>query len=94
MKSKMLILALVLALLLAVVGAALANGNPTRPREVLSSGASDSAPGDVTLRATLGQPVVGLVASSGGEVTLSQGFWRSGSPPESPYHVYLPLVLR
>ena len=90
MKTKILILALVLALLLAVAGAALANGAPPRPREVLSGGASDSAAGDLTLRATLGQPVVGVVTSGGGDVTLGQGFWHGGGY----YHIYLPLVLR
>ena len=89
MKTNMLILALVLALILAAAGVALANGGLARPREVLSGGASDSAAGDVTLRATLGQPVVGVV--SGGDVTLGQGFWR-GAP--SGYKSYLPLVMR
>jgi hypothetical protein len=46
----------------------------------------------VTLRATLGQPVVGLVAGDGGEITLGQGFWRGGSLPAGQYRVYLPLV--
>jgi hypothetical protein len=89
MKTKMLILALVLALLLGAVGAALANGNPTRPREVLGGGASDSAAGDITLRATLGQPVVGVVSGGSGEVTVRQGFWHGDR-----YRVYVPLVYR
>jgi hypothetical protein len=89
MKTKMLILALVLALILAAAGVALANGGLAWPRQVLSGGASDSAAGDVTLRATLGQPAVGIV--SGGDVTLGQGFWR-GAP--SGYKTYVPLVIR
>lgn len=89
MKTKILMLALLLVLLLVVAGAALANGNPARPREVLGGGASDSAAGDVTLRGTLGQPVVGVVASGGGDVTLAQGFWHPGR-----YRVYLPLIQR
>jgi len=89
MKTNMLILALVLALILAAAGVALANGSLARPREVLGGGASDSAAGDVTLRATLGQPVVGIV--SGGPVTLGQGFWRGAA---SGYNIYLPLVIR
>ena len=92
MKTKILILALVLALSLVVVGLALANGGIELPRWVLSSGASDSASGDVTLRATLGQPVVGVV--SGGDVTLGQGFWHGGGLPEGGYDIYLPLVQR
>ena len=89
MKTNTLILALVLALFLAAAGVAVANGGLARPREVLSGGASDSAAGDVTLRATLGQPVVGAV--SGGDVTLGQGFWRGAAPG---YRIYLPLVMR
>jgi hypothetical protein len=87
MKMKVLILAL--ALFLVVAGAALADGSLARPRWVLSGGASDSAAGDVTLRATLGQPVVGVV--SGGDVTLGQGFWCAATPG---YEIYLPLVIR
>ena len=89
MKTKILILTLVLALSLVAAGLALANGGVERPRWVLGGGASDSAAGSVTLRATLGQPVVGVV--SGGDVTLGQGFWHGGAPG---YNVYLPLVIR
>jgi hypothetical protein len=94
MKAKVKIWALVLVLFLAATGVSLANDTVELPRWVLGGGASDSGSGDTTLRATLGQPVVGLVANSGGEVTLGQGFWRGGSLPEGLYHVYLPLVLR
>ena len=89
MKTKVLILALVLALFLVVTGVAFANGEAARLRWVLSGGASDSAAGDVTLRATLGQPVVGAV--SAGDVTLRQGFWRGAAVG---YKIYLPLILR
>jgi hypothetical protein len=84
MKTKILILLLVL--FLGVVGVALTqSGGLDLPRWVLSGGASDSAGGDVTLRATLGQPLVGVISS--GDVTLSQGFWHG-----SEYDIYLPLV--
>ena len=89
MKTKTLILALLLTLFLAAAGVALANGNIARPRWVLSGGASDAAAGDLALRATLGQPMVGVVTNGGGDVTLGQGFWHRGG-----YAVYLPLVLR
>jgi hypothetical protein len=89
MRTKILMLALVLALLLAVVGAALATSATERPREVLSGGVSDSASGGIALQASLGQPVVGVVASGGGDVRLGQGFWHGGR-----YRVYLPLVQR
>ena len=89
MKTKILILALVLALFLAAAGVALANGGIELPRWVLGGGASDAAVGGTTLRATLGQPVVGGV--SGGNVTLGQGFWGGATPG---YNIYLPLVIR
>jgi hypothetical protein len=92
MKTRVLILTLVLALSLMVAGVALANGGVEQLREVLSGGASDSAAGGVALRATLGQPVVGVV--SGGNVTLGQGFWHGGAAAGGGYEIYLPLVLR
>ena len=85
MRTKILILAL--ALFLAAAGVALANGGVESPRWVLAGGVSDSAGGSVTLRATLGQPVVGVVTSGGGDVTLGQGFWHGGW-----YRTYLPLI--
>jgi hypothetical protein len=94
MKTKILILALALGLILAGVGVTLANDGVERPREVLGSGASESAADGVTLRATLGQPVVGVLASGGGDVILGQGFWHGGSLPEGPYDIYLPLVVK
>jgi hypothetical protein len=92
MKTKILILALALALFLLVTGVALANGGVELPRWLLGGGVSDSAAGDVTLHATLGQPVVGVISS--GEVTLGQGFWLGGSLPIGGNDIYLPLVQR
>jgi len=89
MKTKIVILALVLALFLAAAGVALANDGIELPRRVLGGGASDSAAEGVALHATLGQPVVGGV--SGGDVTVGQGFWGGATPG---YNVYLPLVIR
>ena len=94
MKQKILILALALALSLGVVGVTLANGSAERPRWMLGGGASDAAVtggGDVTMRATLGQPVVGGISGGGGNVTLGQGFWGRATPR---YSVFLSLVLR
>jgi hypothetical protein len=87
MKTKLLLLVLVLALLLAAAGVALANGGPEPVREVLSGGATGGAGGVVTLRATLGQPIVGVVTSSSGHVVLSQGFWHRAA-----YQTYLPVI--
>ena len=93
MKIKLMMLMLVLTLSLVVAGLALANGVVERTREVLGGGATDSATaGGTAVRATLGQPVVGVVASSGGDVTLGQGFWHGGAAAE--YNIFLPLVIR
>ena len=91
MKTKILILALVLALFLAAAGVALANDGVEWPRRVLGGGASDAAVGGTTLRATLGQPVVGGVSGSASDVTLGQGFWGGATPG---YNIYLPLIMR
>ena len=89
MKTKIRILALVLALSLGVAGVTLANNGVERRRWVMGGGASDSAAGGAALRGTLGQPVVGVV--TGGDVTLGQGFWRVTT---AGYNIYLPLVIR
>jgi hypothetical protein len=94
MKTKTMILALVLALFLAAAGVSLANDTAELPRWVLGGGASDASGGSVALRATFGQPVVGLITNSGGDVSLGQGFCPGGSLPESRYHIYLPLIKR
>ena len=94
MKTKILILILTLALSLVATGLALANGGVELPRWALGGGASDSAAGGVSLRGTLGQPVVGVVTSGGGDVTLGQGFWHGGRLPGGGYDIYLPLILR
>ena len=92
MKSKKLILLLILALFLVVAGMTMAKGVVELPRWAMGGGASDSTAGDVSLRATLGQPVIGTV--SGGDVTLGQGFWLGGRLPEGESDIYLPLVQR
>ena len=79
MKARALVLTLALALTLVLVGLALADNSLEVPRRVLSGGASDSAAGDLGLRATLGQPMVGIVSASATDVTLGQGFWRGTS---------------
>ena len=82
MKTRALILTLTLALLLVLAGVVLANGPP--PRQALSSGATDAHATGLTLRATLGQPFIGLLTTSGGaddDITLGQGLWHGGSIP-------------
>lgn len=86
------ILALALMLTVVVAGLALAQAGVERPREVLAGGASDATTPGVTLRATLGQPVVGGI-SAGEEIALGQGFWHGGVL-YGERHIYLPLVVR
>jgi hypothetical protein len=65
----------------------------SRVRAVLGAGASEGTAGDVVLRGTLGQPVVGTQVE--GEVVLMHGFWAGGEGGDGGEHaVYLPLVLR
>ena len=92
MKTKIVTLTLVLVLSLVVTGLALANNELELPRWALGGGVSDSTADGVTLRATLGQPVVGVVSS--GDVTLGQGFWPDGSLPSRGNVIYLPLIQR
>lgn len=94
LKTKIFIFALALVLSLLVAGAALAEGGLELPRWVLSGGATNSAAGEVSIQATLGQPFVGVV--SNGQAFLSQGFWHGGREaiPDSGHDIYLPLILR
>jgi len=61
---------------------------------VLGGRSSNSTADSVTLRGTLGQPVVGVVTSAAGDITLGQGFWHGGSFPKGGNDIYLPLVIR
>ena len=90
--SRIALLACVLVTF-ALVGAVLANGGAARLREVLGSGATTATNGDVTLRGTLGQPLVGQSTDSG-DVALRHGFWTGGDGSGPSGAVYLPLVLR
>ena len=86
-------LAALAALLLA---AALVGAGPrpqeavTQPRHVLSGGATSATAGTVTLRGTLGQPLVG--GTRGGAVALGHGFWH-GATPGTDHALYVPLVV-
>lgn len=87
MKTKILILTLALVLSLVVTG--LASNGVELPRWVQGGGAPEASAGVITLRATLGQPVVGSV--SGGGATLGQGFWHGGIT-ERCFAIYLPTI--
>jgi hypothetical protein len=83
------VLALTLAIASLGTGLALADG-AVLPRQVLSGGASDATTaGGVSVRATLGQPMVG--PSGQGSYKLCTGFWCGLSVE---HQIYLPLVLK
>jgi len=66
----------------------LANGTPGIDWWVFGSGGGGASGGEVTLDATLGQPVTGT--SSSWSTSLEEGFWPGAG--EVTYDVYLPQV--
>jgi hypothetical protein len=93
-RIKLLRLFLVVFLLLGAVQAvrvaqaSWASGPPGIVWWVLGAGGGPAGGGQVTLNATLGQPVVGQ--SSSGSTTFKAGYWAAG--PVSGTTVYLPLL--
>ena len=49
-----------------------------------------STGGDYSMGGTIGQPDAGVL--SGGDYTLSGGFWSGGSMGATQHNIYLPLV--
>ena len=90
MKTKILSLAVVVALVLVLMSATVvfALGVTAVDWWVVSGGGAPSSGDSITMNGTLGQPVVGL--SSGGDFSLSAGYWEAGGE----YLVYLPVVMR
>jgi hypothetical protein len=86
---------LALALALLAAGVVLAARTTVQTHQVTSGGitAASASGGDVHLGGTLGQPVVGIVTSDGGDVSLGQGFWHGGDVAVM-HEIYLPLLLR
>jgi hypothetical protein len=62
-----------------------------QPRQVICAGNTSVTAGDVTLRASLGQPLVRT--RDNGEITLRQGFWV-GVESVLDWLIHLPLILR
>ena len=75
---------------LLIAAGVLANGTPGIDWWVIGSGGGQASIGNVTLDATLGQPITGI--SSGDFISLEAGFWSSAG--EVTYNVYLPQVSR
>jgi hypothetical protein len=94
MKKLGIFVSISLALLLLTSGLSLAAATPQQTielrRAVGASGFTSVTESGVTLRATLGQPFVGI--SSINNVSLSQGFWHG--IPIILFTIYLPMVVR
>ena len=73
-----------------IAAGVLANNVPGIDWWVFGSGGGGASGGEVTLDATLGQPVTGT--SSGGSTSIEVGFWPGAG--EVTYDVYLPQVSR
>lgn len=80
-----------LLILSSVLAAPLLNNSVVQPWQVTSAGNTTVTVGEVTLRGTLGQPLVGQVAV--GDVTLRQGFWV-GVESAWVWLLSLPLILK
>jgi hypothetical protein len=92
-RSRWLIGLLLLGVLLAAAGAALAQsggGYDLRWNTIDGGGITFASGGPYRLGGTIGQADAGVLA--GGTFTLSGGFW--GGLPAMRYRVYLPVVLR
>ncbi len=95
MRQAMLLgLLMLLAISIAVVGAAAATPVPglTLPWWVISGGGEARSAGSLQLSATAGQPVVG--AGQGGALTLSWGYWAPEGAAAGQRGTYLPLLTR
>ena len=84
------IIAIALLSCVLIAAGVLANGTSGIDWWVFGSGGGQASGGNVTLDATLGQPVTGT--SSGGSISLEAGYWVGAG--EVTYDVYLPLVSR
>ena len=91
-KRKYIVLAASGFILLMIAGTAFALSAPTIDWWVFGGGGGTSSNGEITMNATIGQPLVG--SSSDGDVSLHSGYWVSGTVSEQEYLNYLPLVLR
>ncbi len=85
--------ALAMALLLLLGGAALASGTPAIDWWVIGSGGGSASNGIYSLNGTLGQAVVGTSAND--PYGLCAGFWCAPWGEGGETHlIYLPIVLR
>ncbi len=88
---RLLALGPVIAALLVAASVLASSAGPAVDWWAIASGGGSAAGGNVTLNATLGQPIVG--ASAGNDITLNAGYWYGGAATPQ-YHIYLPVVER
>jgi len=87
----LIVLSVSVVLALATV-AVLAQGNSLAIRRWVIAGGGGSAGSDgVSIRDTVGQPVIGRSAE--GDISLSAGYW-AGSVSGATYTYYFPIVMR
>jgi hypothetical protein len=84
------IIAIVLLSLLMIAAGALSTGTPAISHWVIGGGGGGVSGNQVSLDATLGQPIVS--ASSGGSIALEAGFWTGAGVGIN--QVFLPLLSR
>jgi len=96
MKQAAMILALMAVLLPVGVALAQTGGEYDLSWSTIDGGGGKSDGGSYILSGTTGQPDAGSTMS-GGDYTLTGGFWGAGAPALAPggsFDVYLPLTLR
>jgi hypothetical protein len=93
--SKRMVIPIILIIVLFVSGLARAqsgNGYDLTWHTIDNGGVTVSAGNGYQLGGTIGQPDAGSL--SGGNYTLSGGFWQSeSSAGPTAYHIFLPLVM-
>ena len=75
-------------------GVVLANDYDIDRRTVDGGGDMWTTGGDSELSGTIGQPDANAEVMTGGDYTLTGGFWGGGMPIAGGYKVYMPLVVR
>ncbi len=88
---RLLALGLIIAALLVAASVLASSAGPAVDWWIVSGGGGSAPGGNVTLNATLGQPIVG--ASAGNDITLNAGYWYGGAATPQ-YRIYLPVVQR
>lgn len=91
--KRRILLALVICLLLAFSLGFVAAAGEMLPRSLVSSGGGSTANSQLTLQASLAQPIANTVTN---EFTLCAGFYCGAGVTETAvnYYVYLPAVIK